>query len=296
MKGEKAMKKLIIIAAVMLLASPVLAANINDYTKPYTSDANTLVLLHFDQSVPDTFATDSGPTGHLTTMHQFDISGGIPGVQVAPNPGAFWPQASGVPYTGFDTGGTFYNGGLDVSNHLEVHNDSESLTDNGSKTIDFWVGPRPWTTAHNMFTVMYHTGGQYHVALNNNGGTGSNVSYIWAGLSQSQTDTTFIPMNSWTHVRISIDKDTKALINKMDISFYINGQLSSTAERDIYTGTNPNANIRIGNNHNLYWGSQYYGVMDEFRLYNGALGAPIPEPTTISLIAIAALAFLRRKK
>ena len=133
-------------------------------------------------------------------------------------------------------------------------------------TFDFWLGPRNWSGAHNMFTLLRQTGGTYGVALEEAvAGVSQYVAYRYYGVGAIQVDTTPIPLTGWTHVSIVVDKTTKQASDKMDISFYINGQLSSTWERDRYVGSNPGG-LYIFQNYNEYWGSQFYGLIDELRL------------------------------
>ena len=99
------MKKLITIISAMLLASSALAANTVDWTKPYTPDANTLLLMHFDQNAPDAIMTNS--SGNGMDAECTSISGAI-------NPSIFWGAAGPA---GFDTAAQPYESVADVSHY-----------------------------------------------------------------------------------------------------------------------------------------------------------------------------------
>jgi len=290
------MRSMIIVCAVMLIAAPALAANLNNWWQPYDADANTLLLAHFDQNNPDANAQDSsfyGWDGPIRT------AGDPP-----PPIDGFWSVPSFVPYAGFGNAADPQNGATRAIDFQEPSDSGDTwdavwMDNSKDMTIDFWVGPRPHSGAHNRFTVMWMTGGQWSVSMDETDPGYQKVCYLEKSVfGTGAKSNTAIPIDDTAHVRIVVDKTTKALINKMDVSFYINGVFDGTTEIDLYTGTNPGSHLNVFTNQNFYWGSVYYGLFDELRIYDGNLGAPaqIPEPASIGLIGLLLATLIRRKK
>ena len=287
------MKSIIVLCAVMLVAAPAVAINTNNIYAPFDPDANTLLLMHFDQTAPDLIVTDSSGNGdHGDLLHS---QTGAPG-----DPNWFW-QASTVPHAGFANAGYGWSNPPDVMMYLQIEDADESLDFTGMNgsdmTIDFWLGPQGnpggW--------ILKAQDGGYAVNLEDVGGGANVVNFLWAGFGNILPDTTPLLRTETHHVRIIMDRTTKAGIGKMDITFYINGSLSSTSEHDWYAGHHAdNYGIQIYQNGNAPYATAYFsnawGSIDELRISDVNRGAPIPEPASIGLIGLLLASLIRRKK
>jgi hypothetical protein len=288
------MKKLIIICAALLLASPawgILYTGNSDYTNPYTDDQYTMALWHFDESsVTDTPIIDSSTWDD--TGHDMEIKTGL-NFQLAP--ANTWVTGK----AGFDTAAyTYYNSPSDSNIGPFTGPDAYGTLSNVQSwgddyTYEFWMKPsgtghssgRVILKKHACFGVLYTSGNHIFMGWYAPGG--------WYGVTDTNKA---IPINDWTHVMITADctSDTDTAV----ISFYYNGVFSyshtTSPEGKTFGGSNSSPVTTLNNDSGTLSGNyQYYGLLDEVRISNCLR---IPEPTTISLLAMAALAFLRRKK
>ena len=281
------MKSIIILCALMLIAAPALAVNVNDHTSPYDADANTLLLMHFDQSAPDVIATDASGNGDNGDLY-------VSNTGAVGNPATFWTTGQ----AGFGNAGDFNSYQFLQVPDVDESLDWSSLT--GDMTIDFWLGPQALNRASAF--VLKTVDGSYSVQLHSAGANDHQVRFMWAGFT-GVSDTTLLPMTAWNHVRITVDKTTKAGIGKMDVDFYINGALSTSNEVALSAAHNAGSyGMQIGNNslapNATAYFNQLFGSLDELRISDVNRGAPvvIPEPASISLIGLVLATLIRRKK
>lgn len=285
------MKKLIIICAALLLASPawgILYTGNSDYTNPYVDDQYTAALWHFDESSVSSTAVDDATWDD--TGHDMDI---VTGLNLELDPAKTW--VTGM--SGFDTcAKTWYNSASDSNlGALNTPDNPSTLytSQGGDWTYEFWMNPNNAGGGWGSRILKKGTGGCFNV-----GYQGGNVSMGWyaPGGWYTVVDTTSaITQNDWTHITITCDQssDTDTAI----INFYRNQVLtySWTTEEGKTFSNWDKYTVKMLNDDSgtLYSARQYTGMLDEVRISNCLR---IPEPTTITLLAMAALAFLRRKK
>ena len=279
------MKKLIIICAALLLASPALGANYDDYTQPYDVEAGkTLGLWHFDEVTgSDTVYDETANNNHAV---------------IDPNATAYGvgPLDPDISYTTgkFDTGtDVWYDGnvGTWVVPQDKPGEGNSSLFVDGDFSIEFWmktdVEGTPGTSWQD-YILCKGDGAVYNVRF-----VGQNIQLGWYGTGAwtHANDTTTITLNAWHHVQIRVDNDIPG--SSSHIEFWIDGALSTAHDDDEFEDNAAYGyDLTIhgpGNGHPF---NVFRGQLDELRISNYV----VPEPTTISLLAIAALAFLRRKK
>ena len=281
------MKKLIIIAAAVMLTSPAWAivyTGNSDYTNPYSSDAYTRALWHFDENTGDTIAIDASPNNNDADSEN----------TVYPPTGApysFGNELWQSSMTGFDTCFDWDDGyGRFEADQSTGGPDTNTTLDIGGNdlTIEFWMNPSSDAGSGWARTILEKdTGGDYKVM--------QNINQIWFtcwdGIQRYVGDTTTIPLNDWTHVLIQMDRESSETNDTVE--FYINGQLSTTHTFGNVTSTSPGQSLWLAGRTDGHLSFSYRGSLDEVRISDVLR---VPEPTTISLLAIAALAFLRRKK
>jgi hypothetical protein len=107
-------------------------------------------------------------------------------------------------------------------------------------------------------------------------------------------DTTFIPLNEWHHVSVRVQNNLGVLNDKSYIEFWIDGTLSTawSDQANFSDDASQGYDLTILGPQGGHPYNAFLGQLDELRISNYF----IPEPTTISLLVVAALAFLRRKK
>jgi hypothetical protein len=285
------MRKLIIICAALLLASPawgVLYTGNSDYTNPYADDAYTMALWHFDETTgTDTPIVDSSTWDD--TGHDMGIVKGL-GLELDPN--KLWSSSM----TGFgNAADAWYNSASDSNTGPISSPDAQGSLGTSTYdgyTFEFWMHPYNAGGGWGSRILKKSTGGAFNIGYQN-----SLVSMGWyaPGGWYSVGDNTTITHNDWTHVMITCDEtqDTDTAV----ISFYHNGVLtySETTDDGKTFGNWDRNSVKMFNDDSgtLYVARQYMGMLDEVRISNCLR---IPEPTTLSLLAIAALAFFRRKK
>ena len=240
------------------------AMALENFNNPFTPDANTRGLWHFDETTGSSTFSDAGTNGNNGTL----ITGFINGWTSDPfemDPAKTW--TTGMPGFG-NCAVSYYNSASDYNYGSlivpqDAVNDSLAFGPGVDMTIEFWMHPFDAGGSWGSRIVKKYTGGDYSVNYQN-----SNLSYGWYmdGAWRSFSDTFPIAANEWTHVAIVVDRTTD--YNNDIISFYINGY-RSTSHTTPYKGGNWNTqdlsmfNDMIGP---LYTPRQFYGMLDEVRI------------------------------
>jgi hypothetical protein len=140
------------------------------------------------------------------------------------------------------------------------------LSDNNQATITAWVKPVT-SKAHHAVVTKGEWKDAYSLLINGNTAT---KDQLWTGNDTGVFSGSAIPLNTWTHVAVVINGDLT--------TFYVNGQLSGTANQDRGTAIDNTTNgVSIGREQ--YSGSLpagrwfFNGLVDEVRLYESALAA-----------------------
>ena len=141
--------------------------------------------------------------------------------------------------------------------------DNNSLDLTNRMTLEAWV--RPTTSAGWQTVLLKENPAQSDLvyALYGNDPAAGAAAYLRSGsATTSATNTTRLPLNTWTHVAATYDGS--------NIRLYQNGTLVTTKA---FTGTMANSTgpLRIGGN--SVWGEWFQGSIDEVRVYNRALSA-----------------------
>jgi hypothetical protein len=176
---------------------------------------------------------------------------------------------------------------------------SGGYRDRRSWTIEFWMHPTTggsdWSGGKRL--IKHFTGGDYKIEY-----TGSNtIRIIWSNSPagwKNFTDTFVVPVGEWTHVAVVLNRHQVPFQHQ--IGFVYNGVLNNVHNTYfLLNGAGPYARaIDIGNDGTwtgLYPPRQYNGMLDEIRISNVDRYG-IPEPTTMSLLAIGLAGFLFRRK
>ena len=299
------MKKLIIICAALLLASPawgILYVGNSDYTNPYVDDQYTAALWHFDESSVSTTAVDDATwddTGHDLTIVTGLTDGWNSPALMELNPAETWVSSK----DGFGTcANTFYNSNSDSNmGPLSTPDNPSTLytSQGGDWTYEFWMNPDNAGGGWGSRILKKYTGGCFNIGYGGGGALQGHLSLGWYApggwYSVPDTYSAAIAIGQWTHVMITADQtsDTDTAV----ISFWYNGALgySFTTEEGKTFSNWDVGSVKLLNDDSgvLYSARQYLGMLDEVRISNCLR---IPEPTTITLLAMSALAFLRRKK
>ena len=238
------------------------------------------------------------PNAPLLVMHMEDRSGAIRDATEV--------YSGNYTGTGYRQDGIYGCGALsfDGSDRVEVATDRVLDFDNRSFTIEMWVNK---DGAHGGQQVIMSKRDQIETADNDMHlriyDTGQ-IQFDWYGNAVA-TATGVLESGDWHHLAFTFDLDETTGVQNI---FY-DGELVATR-----TGVTP----YLGSGGTLYlgsWGSgqYFYGLMDEFRVYNYALSAAaiaahyeleyetfaIPEPGTLCLLClagIAAVSYRRRKR
>ena len=294
------MKKLIIVFA-LLLAIPAVAANYTDYTQPFDVEpGKTMGLWHFDE-VPG----PGSDTAYDATSNNNDAvidTGAIDpyGVGYGPlDPNKTWSPSM----TGFGNGTDVWlvnvadqNVGTLVAPQDKPGEGNSSLFIDGDFSIDFWMNPKASSSgswAHQILTK--GSGAVFGLQFDF-----QKINMYWYGVgvgwhsSAVANSVVAFPLNEWHHVSIRVQNELGPLQDKAYIEFWVDGVLASShSDRAAIQD-----DASVGNDltiHGPMGGHPYNvfkGQLDELRISNYF----IPEPTTMSVFALALFAFLKRKK
>jgi len=206
-------------------------------TEPYTSDANTQLLLHFsdvDQGETPATVIDSGNTGHTVTNQSSNVSGC----------GYWW------------TGSMEFDGNTD---YLSVSNHADWDFGSGEFTLEAFVNFNSipssstlfsrWATASKSFLLRHQSTNQLQFYYSTDGTNSFSFNFAWTPL-----------VNIWYHVLISLDSSN-------NLRAFVNGsQIGSTEtlSATIYNTTLP---LIIGASNEYVWNLD--GYMSEIRISKG---------------------------
>ena len=155
---------------------------------------------------------------------------------------------------------------LDGSNdYVDLGNGASlNLSDNNQATITAWV-KMAVSKSHNSIVTKGEWKDCYSLLLN---GDAANKDKLWTGNDTGVFSGGAVPLNTWTHVAVVISNDLT--------SFYLNGELSGTANQDRGNAIdNTGTGVSIGREQ--YSGSLpagrwfFNGQMDDVRIYEVAL-------------------------
>jgi hypothetical protein len=290
------MKKLLVIVFALSLAMPALAVNYTDYTQPFDVEpGKTMGLWHFDEVAGSNTVYDA-------TANNND--GVIDPGATAYGYGPLDPNVSYAPsMAGFDTGtntwlvnSTNQNVGTWVVAQDKPGEGNSSLFIDGDFSIDFWMNAKASSAGswnHQILTK--GSGAVFGIQFDS-----QLIKMYWYGVgvgwnpAATANSTNTIALNEWHHVSIRVDNKLGALEDKAYIEIWIDGVLDS-AHSDraaIQDDASLGNDLTIHGTQGGHPFNAFKGQLDELRISNYY----IPEPTTMSVFALALFAFLKRKK
>ena len=259
------------VTIMMLVCAAAWAADITwDYTQPYTPDAYTMLLLHFDESAGSTYAADSSGGGYNAVLATGNTNGWYPANQS-------FNDFNLDPFTTWVTGQAGFGNCAYAYYTDDTNNNVGSMviTDNGDLstgtdkdyTFEWWMNPADAGGGWGSRILKAQTGSTYNIGYQN-----GNISLGWyKGGWVSVIDSTTIAIDTWTHVAIVVDS-TSLVSGASIINFYVNGNLSSshtTADTEAFGNYNTGP-VQLFNDATggLYTPRQFMGKLDEMRISN----------------------------
>ena len=190
-----------------------------DFNQPYVVDSYTMGLWHFDEVTGSDTAYDETINANDAVIDPgavFDVYGPL-------DPNLTWGTGK------FDTSTESWlvsaadqNVGTLVAPQDIPGSGNSTLFISGDFTVEFWMNAEatsPGTWMHSILTK--GTGSVFGIVFDQN-----NIFFSWSsGGQQNYRDPTFIPLNEWHHVAITLDNTT--LDTESIITFYIDGDFSS---------------------------------------------------------------------
>jgi len=295
------MKKLFVMVAVLLIVSPAWATKYlsnSDWTQPFVSDAYTRALWHLDE-VSGTVAPVADAATLYNSPGTLDTNatngwGNTPDAELDPNLTWVGSMAGfGNAAKAWYTSSTDQNMGAITFPNIYANNNPLSFAENDF-TIEFWMNPMDVGGGWGSRIVKNYTGGDFAV---NYGSTAQKLDFQWYGGGwQGVTSTYLMPLNAWTHVAITVDRTSSETLDT--ITFFYNGVLFET-----FTGPAGGSWYAYDTEVSLFndgvWAGplypprQFSGMIDEVRLSDAI--RYVPEPGTLSLLAVGLLALLKKK-
>lgn len=159
--------------------------------------------------------------------------------------------------------------------------------DSNISTLAYWINPNGATQSGGFERLTSRGGDSFETAFSTN----DELSYFSPGGGWLTIDVP-LPNDEWSHVAW-VNSGSGAL----DMELFVNGV--SIYEGPGITDGNPSGLLNIGIRHNDVEG--YEGLMDDLRLYDGALtsaevNALIPEPSSSALAILGLLGFCLRRR
>ena len=240
---------------------PVAVPEHENFLQPFQPDEYTLVLWHFDNQPGDTMILDSTPYGHNGALDNGLAQQLDPDISWAPS----IPGFGNCLYTWYRAAPDRNWGRVDVDQDSVTGNDWLTGHPNMDLTIEFWIWPGKYPAGARQSILNQYTGGPYGVRLWND--FQSIFFQYWSPGGWYQViDATILPLKTWAHVAILIDRNTYP--DKDVIRFFINGQFSSQHEVAVggyYDGAHDMILFNaVGNTAD----GAFQGKLDELRVSN----------------------------
>jgi len=250
---------------ILLLLVGTSAFAAEDFNSPLTPDANTVGLWHFDESSGSTVAYDATANSNDAVI---DPNAVDPyGAGYGPlDPNATWAPAmfgNGL-NTWLVTAEEDNVGTLVVAQDIPGTGGNSTLFIDGDFTIEFWMNARatsPGSWEH--YILCKGTGSVFNIRFDQN-----YLEFGWySGGWQNYIDTTYIPLNEWRHVAITVD--STSIVDKSVITFYINGILSSqTIGNRVQDDPSQGYDLTILGTEGGHPYNCFKGQLDELRISN----------------------------
>ena len=280
------MKKLLLVCAVMLVASPAMA--IVDINNPFTTDANTMGLWHFDEVAGDNVAVDASANGNDATI---DPNATLYGVGPL-DPNLTWAPAkfNNGTWTDYPTN----IGTLVAPQDVPGTGGNSTMFIDGDFSVEFWMNASATSGGSwEHYIIAKGTGSVFNIRFDMNV-----ISVGWYGVGVGWTgidDTTFIPLNEWHHVAMLVENRIGPMNDQAYIEFYIDGALSSSATVAAFQDdASQGYDLTIQGPPGGHPFNGFNGQLDELRLSNIVRDYVVPEPSMM-LLALGALAIFRKK-
>ncbi|MBM7553153.1 LamG-like jellyroll fold domain-containing protein [Thalassobacillus pellis] len=138
----------------------------------------------------------------------------------------------------------------------------DGLISSGSYSVALWLKPEQFSTYTTTFFGASDRNNWISLLPQGHSGVNGNT-MVWAASANGWYDANAglkIPADKWTHVAFTVDNG--------DITIYINGDaaFSGSGFPDVFTTSDGIFTLGVN-----WWDSPYQGLMDEVRVYNGAL-------------------------
>ena len=303
------MKKILVIAALTLAlpAYGIVYTGNSDWTQPFASDAYTAGLWHFNETTGDTLVADASGNNPDGTFETFS---GDPDDGLDPN--TTW-QTSTVPYSGF---GNMVSTSSDSNGRIEIAGSSDTTGGNPlfmgpdqDFTIEFWMnnGTNNFMDPGDVMVMSkyswdYLCQGYYWPDWYDDPRISIGWNNDWApsgnGIDPGSTDGIPVVMGAWTHFAFTVDRTSYVPPNPWDpmmhtARFFVNGVLVQEQQTDniMFEYFAGEVNL-LGRSTDDRAG--YVGDIDEMRI--SSVQRYIPEPSMLTLLAIALGARVLRKK
>lgn len=275
------------IGLALALSTSAVAAPYTAWQQPY-SDGNTnvMLLLHMDE----TSGTNANNTGGL---------GGLPDGTYPSDASNNVASGAGIPASGF---GRAFN--ATGSNSISVPSDPSMVGPfSDGYVVEAWINADTLPadgTAGEIVSKYDHTtatpypgGRQFRLYLNHDGTIGF-TSARSDGLIYTLTTTAKINTGEWHHVAWQYDTNSTFNGGSNRWELYIDGVMDASQTFGAWGYTTDATPVRIG----AYMGTSDFfdGKIDEVRLSTGQYQFAVPEPASLSLLALGGLMMVRRRK
>jgi Concanavalin A-like lectin/glucanases superfamily len=237
------------------------ASSFTPSSTPFTTDANTLSLWHFDEPLGASFSDASGNGNSLTLT-----GGNMVQPTLAANTSSS-PQVTSVAFSGgVDKGtGLTFNG---TTQYAKVTSPTGLPAGSTNRTYSAWVYPTQALSSGTTETFLsYGTPDSAYFARTNTSGTqklcfsGGSSSGVYLACYSGYTVTT----NAWTHLTMTYNNTGS--VNT--VNFYANGSFVGSAQPSSVPIATSSGSLQIGN---LVGNTNYFqGSIDDVRIYSAVL-------------------------